>query len=88
MPEDFEPRFAIEPEPKLVDKYTVRQDSYLWVNGGWDIIGKRYSQMASHKVSEDVLKWLEKNSTDKKEIDKIKAEERAKRMNKNEKRKS
>lgn len=81
MPEDYEPRFKIEKEPeRLIDKYTVRQVTYLWINRDWEVIGKRYSQMASHKVKDEALEWLEKNSNDKKAIDKLKAEERVKRM--------
>lgn len=81
MPEDYEPRFKIETQPEqLLDKYTVRQDSYLWMDGEWNQIGRRFSQIATYKVKDESLEWLEKNSKDKKAIDKVKAEERAKRM--------
>lgn len=81
MPEDYEPRFAFEKEPeKLVDKYTLRSRHDLWTDGHWHLISERYSQMASYKVKDEALEWLEKNSKDKKAIDELKAEERAKRM--------
>lgn len=83
MPEDFLPRFSVESEPeKLLDKYTVRQDSYLWMDGEWSQIGRRYSQVASHKVSDEVLEWVEKNSKDKAAIKKFKEVEHAKRVKK------
>jgi hypothetical protein len=75
MPEDFEPRFKIEEQPDLIDKYTVRQDSYLWIDNHWLMIGKRYSRVATHKISEDVIKWLEDHSRNKKQIQSIKEDE-------------
>jgi hypothetical protein len=70
-PEDFEPRFKIEPtrdNADLLDNYTVRQDSYLWTKGKWKQIGQRYSTMSTHKISEEALKALEDGSLDKQAI--------------------
>lgn len=79
MPEDFEPRFRIEPEPELLDNYTVRQDSYLWTKGKWKQIGQTFSQMASHKISTDALKALEDGSLDKQAIAAMKTKKELKK---------
>lgn len=83
MPEDFEPRFKLESVPeRLIDKYSVMQESYLYIDGDWHQIGRRFSQMASHKISKDALDHLEKTSKDRVAIKKLKEVERAKRMKK------